>query len=176
MTPRKPRPREGETKAASKGQVVENTPYDTVIELLATGEPLRQICRREGMPSPWAVLRLVAKDESFAQRYAHARSIGCEVIADEIMEISDDGRNDWMEREGIEVTNQENIQRSRLRVDSRKWLLSKLKPEKYSDSAKLAISGPDGGPVQIAHMKLEALTDDELTVALDLQRKLTGAA
>jgi hypothetical protein len=150
MTPRKPRAREGETKP----QVVDNTPFDTVIELLATGEPLRQICRRDGMPSPWAVLKRVERDEEFGQRYARARSIGCEVIADEIMEISDDGSNDWIERETesgrIEkVLNHEHLQRSRLRVDSRKWLLSKMKPEKYSDSSKVTLDGTGpGGAIQ----------------------------
>ncbi len=47
------------------------------------------------------------------------------------------------------VLNGEHVQRSRLRVDSRKWLLSKLKPERYGD--KLQHSGPGGGPVQHAH-------------------------
>lgn len=58
-------------------------------------------------------------------------------MADEIKEISDDGSNDWMERNDGEnvawVANGEHIQRSRLRVDTRKWHLSKALPKIYGD-------------------------------------------
>lgn len=130
------------------------------------------------MPSPWAVLRYVEKDQQFAQRYAHARSLGLEVIADEIMEISDDGRNDWIEREeGGMDANHEHINRSKLRVDSRKWLLSKMRPDKYGDASKLTVDGTGpGGSIVIAAAKLEALSDDELQVAFQLQKKIAGDA
>lgn len=63
-----------------------------------------------------------------------------EGMADEILEIADDGRNDWMEiqnRDGDNIgwkVNGEAVQRSRLRIDARKWLLSKLLPKKYGTS------------------------------------------
>jgi hypothetical protein len=77
-----------------------------------------------------------------------------EYWADETIEIADDGQNDWMERErpdgGIDVLlNGEHVQRSKLRIDSRKWLLSKLKPERYGDSLK-HIGDPDK-PVSHKH-------------------------
>jgi hypothetical protein len=62
--------------------------------------------------------------------------------ADEICEIADDGRNDWMtvtRRNGNEVAveNREVVNRSRLRVDTRKWLMSKLHPEQYGEHVEL---------------------------------------
>jgi hypothetical protein len=63
------------------------------------------------------------------------------------LKISDDGRNDYTETEDGEVPNHEHIQRSRLRVDSRKWLASKLVPKKYGDKVSAEVSGPDGGPI-----------------------------
>lgn len=54
-------------------------------------------------------------------------------MADEIIEIADDGSNDWMEREGKAAPNGEMVNRSRLRVDTRKWLMSKMAPKKYGD-------------------------------------------
>lgn len=72
--------------------------------------------------------------------------------SDEVIDISDDGSNDWMERNHGEdkqstwTINGEHVQRSRLRVDTRKWLLSKLKPERYGD--RVEHSGPQGGPIQ----------------------------
>jgi hypothetical protein len=119
---------------------------------IAAGETLNQISRDERMPPRTTVLGWVLDDrEGFSDRYARARDMQFEAWADEITEISDDGTNDWMERENKDgssttVLNGEHVQRSRLRVDSRKWLLSKLKPERYGD--KLAVTGPNGGAIQ----------------------------
>jgi len=61
-----------------------------------------------------------------------------EHFAEEILEIADDGSNDWIERElesghVVKVADHKHIARSRLRVDTRKWLMSKLLPKKYGD-------------------------------------------
>ena len=69
--------------------------------------------------------------------YSRAKEAQADFMADEILEIADDARNDWMDREdpdnpGFRL-NSEQIQRSKLRVDTRKWLASKLKPKKYGD-------------------------------------------
>ena len=71
----------------------------------------------------------------------------CELLAAEILEISDDSSNDWMAREGRIVPDHENVQRSRLRVDSRRWLLSKLMPRKYGDRITAEIAGDPHAPV-----------------------------
>ena len=42
------------------------------------------------------------------------------------------------------VVNYENIQRSRLRVDTRKWIMSKLAPKKYGDKVTQELTGKDG--------------------------------
>src|ERR1700722_17426214 len=113
--------------------------FDEICESLATGQTLREICRRPGMPSHSTVLRWVADNhEGCANQYARARDAGCEVMADEIIEIADDGTNDWMQRQrqngSIEtVTNKDHLERSRQRIDARKWLLSKALPKKYGD-------------------------------------------
>lgn len=110
---------------------------------LADGETLRQICRSEHIPAATTVRQWVLDDrEGFSVQYARARDLCLEAWADEITEISDDGSNDWIEREteaGRMTTsyNGDHVQRSRLRTDSRKWLLSKLKPERYGDKLEL---------------------------------------
>jgi len=74
-----------------------------------------------------------------------------EALAEEILEIADDGRNDTYETEdGAEKVNTDVINRSRLRVDTRKWLMSKLAPKKFGEKVEQFISGPDGGPLQTA--------------------------
>ncbi len=74
-----------------------------------------------------------------------------EALAEEILEIADDGSNDTYETEdGHEKVNTDVINRSRLRVDTRKWLMSKLAPKKYGDKVEQFISGPNGAPIQAA--------------------------
>lgn len=78
----------------------------------------------------------------FLEQYETARAIQADLMAEELIEIADDGTNDYMEKllqsgETIEVVNTEHIQRSRLRVDTRKWVASKLKPKKYGEKLDL---------------------------------------
>jgi len=74
---------------------------DEVCRRLAGGESLRAICRDEGIPDE-STVRLWASDdrEGFAAQYARAREVQFLAIADELLEIADDGRNDWMQRRG----------------------------------------------------------------------------
>lgn len=108
-----------------------------ICDRLETGETLRSVCRSEGMPSKQAVLRWRDQVPDFGDQYARARELGYKSMAEEILDIADDGQNDWMEREtragNITVVNEECVKRSQLRVDTRKWLLSKCLPKIYGD-------------------------------------------
>lgn len=123
---------------------------DEICERLANGESLKGICSEGLLPSMRTVLRWLADDENegFRRKYAHAREAQADALADEMLEIADDATNDWMlrNREGHESweLNGEHIQRSRLRLDARKWLASKLAPKKYGD--KIGIGGADDLP------------------------------
>jgi hypothetical protein len=84
----------------------------------------------------------LGNNKDFREQYARARDAQADTLADEIIDIADDGSNDWMERElesgkTIEVVNAEHISRSKLRVDARKWVAAKLKPKKYGDKTLL---------------------------------------
>ena len=121
---------------------------DRICSRLSEGETLRAVCRDDGMPNASTVIRWTqAKGkEAFSQQYAKARENGYHVMADEILEIADDGRNDTYEdEEGNTRTNLDVLGRSRLRVDTRKWLLSKALPKVYGD--KIAHTDADGGSV-----------------------------
>jgi hypothetical protein len=69
--------------------------------------------------------------EDFLEQYARAKEEALDMLAEKILDIADDTSHDWVKRNGRYVVNHENIQRARLRIDSRKWLLSKLAPKKY---------------------------------------------
>lgn len=146
-----------------------------ICKRLAAGESLLGICEDPLMPSRETVYQWVIKDrQGFADSYARARDAGLDRMADEVLNIADDGSNDWMLRNdpnnpGYQA-NGEHQQRSRLRVDTRKWYLSKLAPKRYGD--KLELSGPDGQPIG-ANTAHDAL--GQLVIAL-LDRSRTRVA
>ena len=132
--------------AASKGRPSKFTAAlgARICERLATGETLRAICRDDDMPAAPTVC-LWALTEPFAEQYARAREIGYTLMADEIIEISDESQGDtYTDGAGIPPTDQEVVGRSRLRVDTRKWLLSKCLPKIYGDRQHIEMSGTLG--------------------------------
>jgi hypothetical protein len=109
---------------------------------LAEGESLRKICADEKMPAISTVMLWLfdGEHEEFSERYARAREAQAEIRADEIVDIADDSVNDTMtDEDGKTIVNYDHIQRSRLRVDARKWVAAKLLPKRYGD--KVAHSG-----------------------------------
>ena len=134
---------------------------------IAERESLRKICADPDMPDKTTVLRWLAAKENaeFRTQYAHAREMQADTLFDEALAIADDGTNDWMERldkdgqaAGWQL-NGEHVQRSRLRVDTRKWAAGKLAPKKYGD--KLQHTGDGGGPIRV-RPDLSKLTDEDL--------------
>ncbi len=109
---------------------------DAILDAIADGAALRGACREQEIAAS-TFLRWCDARPPLAERYARAREAQFDAWADEILEISDDGSNDTYEDDGRTLTNQDVVQRSRLRVDSRKWLLSKLKPERYGDKKEV---------------------------------------
>lgn len=116
---------------------------DHICALLAEGKSLRAVCREPGMPSPSTVLGWAEDPESeFGKQYAGARARGYQLLADDILEISDDSSGDVIvDDEGNERTDAERVARSRLRVDSRKWMLSKMLPKVYGDKLTTEVTG-----------------------------------
>ncbi len=113
---------------------------------LAMGESLRRICLESMMPDASTVHAWVIEDkEGFSKHYARARDIQAEQMFDEILDIADDGSNDYMTITKGDVTynveDREVTNRSRLRVDSRKWYLSKVLPKKFSEKLDVTSDG-----------------------------------
>jgi hypothetical protein len=107
---------------------------------------MRSICNDEGMPVCSTVFKWLSENKDFSEQYARAREIQAEIMADEIIEIADDSTNDFMEMQKkngatVLVCDQENINRARLRVDSRKWVAAKLLPKKYGDKQTVEHEG-----------------------------------
>lgn len=136
---------------------------DQLCELIVQKWTLRQIEAREDMPGHATILRWLEAFPDFRTQYARAMELRADIMADELLEIADDGRNDWVERENADgssfmALDHEHVTRSKLRVDARKWLLSKMAPKKYGERVVAEHVGKDGGPIRIA----ANLSDDEL--------------
>lgn len=113
-----------------------------ICEGIASGRSLRTICEDEAMPDKATVFRWLAAHEDFRDQYARAREAQADAMLEEILDIADDGKNDsYTDEEGNVRTNQDVIARSRLRVDTRKWAMSKMAPKKYGDKLDLSHSG-----------------------------------
>lgn len=110
---------------------------------LEEGKSLRAVCREDGMPSPTAVLSWMEKPEysAFSEQYTRVRTRAYQLLADEIIEISDDSEGDIIDTEHGPKVDAERVARSKLRVDSRKWMLSKMLPKVYGDKLDLNHSG-----------------------------------
>lgn len=128
-----------------------------ILARLMTGQSLRQICRDEQMPERSTVYEWLAKDEhkSFADRYARAREIQADETFEEMAEIADDGSNDWMELKNADgenigwKMNGESVQRSKIRLDERKWRLSKMLPKRYGEKVETTIKGDADAPLEV---------------------------
>jgi len=101
------------------------------------------------MPARQTVLDWLHAEPEFAAQYARAREAQADLMGEEILDIADDSRNDsFVDEDGQTHVNFDHIQRSRLRVDARKWLMGKMAPKKYGD--KLLHAGADGeGPLVV---------------------------
>lgn len=85
---------------------------------------------------------LMEQFPDLVKRYARACEARAESIFEDIIEIADEANADLIISEkGNLVVNGEAVQRSKLRVDARKWVLSKLDPKKYGDRQQLEHSG-----------------------------------
>jgi hypothetical protein len=128
---------------------------DAICERIAEGEPLRAICREEGMPTDRTVRNWVVEYPEFASAIARARLAGFDVIAETCLEIADDSRNDYMEKAGKDgeaggvAFNAEHVQRSKLRIETRLKLLAKWDPKRYGEKIEQTLQGTDGGAIRI---------------------------
>jgi hypothetical protein len=109
---------------------------DEICERLIDGESLRSILHSEHLPSKKTIYSWLMHNPEFLNQYTQAREIQADTFVDEMTDIADDGTNDYMEKvlqsgEITHVADHEHINRSRLRIDTRKWVAERMRPKKY---------------------------------------------
>jgi len=116
----------------------------------------------------------LSKSDQLKELYNYATLIRSDILFDEMIDIADDGINDFVKKqisEGVEVEilNSEHIQRSRLRIDARKWILAKMQPKKYGE--RLDLSSSDGSMTPKV-LDLAQLSTEELLLRANATNKL----
>jgi hypothetical protein len=112
---------------------------DRILDELMEGRLLIDICDDPGMLSTRTIRLWAQVDrEGFAARYDRAQEIDLNAMADQMLAIADDGRNDWIvyrRKDGAAevILDHEHVSGSRLRVNARRWVLTKMLPRLYGD-------------------------------------------
>jgi hypothetical protein len=121
--------------------------FNLILERIERGESLRTILKDSDMPSTRTFYKWLESDELLVKQYARACELRAENLFDEIIDIADDSSGDIKyDKDGNPYLDNEFVQRSRVRIDARKWVLGKLNPKKFSD--KVTLQGDADNPIQ----------------------------
>lgn len=107
---------------------------DRIIELTSEGNSLVACAQVKGIPSRTTIYKWLDANPSFADRYARAREIRADKIAEEVIDIAD---------------TEEDAQKARNRIDARKWAAGKMHPRQYGDKTIIAGTGDADDTIHI---------------------------
>lgn len=112
---------------------------DELCAKLAQGKSVARACQEmDKAILVYEVFVWLRENPEFRKAYETAKQEAMDAMAEDILDIADDARNDFtVDENGTRRVDYEAINRSRLRVDTRKWLMSKYKPKKYGDHVNL---------------------------------------
>lgn len=131
---------------------------DNICAELALGKSLRTVCKNPAYPCVATIFNWFSVHSEFLEQYTRAKEESADALTDEMLDIADDAKNDWMENIGSDgqgggyKLNGEHVTRSRLRIETRKWLASKLKPKKYGEKVTQELTGRNGGPIETSQV------------------------
>lgn len=133
---------------------------DIICERLAAGESMRSISRDDSMPAMSTLFKWLREHEEFSQQYAKAKEESADALVEDMLDIADnqvdqpllvDGVPLEIDGKVVMVKDAVAVNHARLRVDTRKWSASKLKPKKYGEKVQ------HSGKVTHEHEFLEAI-------------------
>lgn len=158
--PKKPAKKRAPVKRpVGRPSLYSQTTVDSILEQIANGKFLSDICADPAMPSCSTVFKWRLDHPEFSEAYAHAREAAADKMVIETIAIADDGQNDtYLDEDGNPRTDTDVIQRSKLRVETRKWLLARMAPKEYGDRIETHHSGEI--------KKTNELTDEELVARI----------
>jgi len=131
------------------------------LDWMSNGESLRSFCleHNHAYATVWNWVEDLGADDNSPR--ARAVRAGTHKMADECLEIADDGSNDWMEKKNQDgdnigwQLNGEHVQRSKLRIDTRLRLIGQWNRREYGSKQELDVAHSGGVTVNIVRF-----TDD----------------
>lgn len=109
---------------------------DEICRRISDGETLRSICREEDKPTWVTIYRWLDLDPEFKLRFAHARDLGFDAIAEEALEIADtpmEGVKTEHSAMGTKEVREDMLGHRKLQIETRLKLLAKWSPKKYGE-------------------------------------------
>lgn len=123
---------------------------------VADGESLRSVCRDPAMPAMSTVFKWLNEQKVFSEQYARAKETAADAMAEDIQEIADEAPRMTTNKHGADIVDNGFETFRKTRIDTRKWIASKLKPKKYGEKVDAKIE--HSGSITVAAAK----TDPEL--------------
>lgn len=99
---------------------------ETICNRIANGESVRSIGRDDTMPVASTIFDWALHNDDFSEQYIKAKEIGAEVEAEEMDEIA---------------INEEDVARAKLRIETKKWNLSKKLRKRFGDNVDVTTGG-----------------------------------
>ena len=121
----------------------------TICDRLIEGEPLVRICADLTMPAQPDVMRYIAKDSEAREIYYAAREMQMETLAEEMLTIANDDSHDHSidAKSGRRISHNEVVQRARVKIDTLRFMMSKMSPKRFGDKNITEIQGNADQPV-----------------------------
>lgn len=134
-----------DTSQKNKRDLFSTALFSKICSRISAGESLTAICNESTMPSRKTFYEWLAGSDELRSEYEHATTMRADFYAEQILAIADDSSEDDIFIESTDgsgngarrVCNNEFVQRSKLRIDARKWYVSKLAPKKYGEKIEV---------------------------------------
>lgn len=133
---------------------------DSICLRIANGKSLNRVCRDKDMPDKATVYRWIDTNQEFCDKYREATNQRAEFHFDEMLDIADAVDADTAE-----------VAKAKVRIDTRKWILSRMNPTKYGDKQQIDNTSSDGSMTPQAAPDYSRLSDDELRQYAALESK-----
>lgn len=115
---------------------------DKICEQLALGKSMRTVVKENNdIPAMSTIFLWLRKHKDFSEQYEKAKQEASDALVDEMQAIADNEVVMITREDGSIVPDSGSVQHARLRIDTRKWIASKLKPKKYGDRVDVTTDG-----------------------------------
>lgn len=112
-----------------------------ILHEIMGGASVRKVCAQPWAPSAQTFYRWLGQYPDFLSGYTWATELRIHALYDEILAIADDSSRDWITKKDgmgrlIRIPNTGAVERDRLRIHARQWIIERMRPRKYGHQAR----------------------------------------